>query len=165
MNVAIERREREQEESLLDLLTRANHLLTRGFCDQVKERGVSTTEWRILAALWERDGATMTELAEQVLFKQPTLTKAIDRMERGQLVQRRTPSEDRRRTRVYLTERGRRIAEPLQAQAQQHELRVRSAVGDAESRGLCAALLLLIERLEALPLLERLSRPGRAEAG
>jgi DNA-binding MarR family transcriptional regulator len=164
MNVAIERREREQEESLLDLLARANHLLTRGFCDQVKERGVSTTEWRILAALWERDGATMTELAEQVLFKQPTLTKAIDRMERGQLVQRRTPSEDRRRTQVYLTERGRRIAAPLQAQAQQHELRVRSVIGDAESRGLRAGLLLLIERLEAWTLLERASRPGRAEA-
>jgi 3-hydroxy-9,10-secoandrosta-1,3,5(10)-triene-9,17-dione monooxygenase reductase component len=162
MEMAIDRREGEQDESLLDLLARANHLLTQGFCDQVRERGISTTEWRILAALWERDGAAMTELAEQVLFKQPTLTKAIDRMERAQLVQRRTPSEDRRRTLVYLTERGRQIAAPLQAQARQHELRVRSAVGDAESRGLRAALLLLIARLEALPAEERPSRARRA---
>jgi MarR family len=50
-----------------------------GFDRTLGPRGISATEWRILAALDAHDGATMTELAERVLFKQPTLTKAVDR--------------------------------------------------------------------------------------
>lgn len=137
--------------SLIELIVRANHLLVERFQDQLKAHGVSGTEWRVLAALAARDGATMTELAELVLFKQPTLTKAVDRMERSQLVQRRTPEKDRRRTLVHLTERGRRIAAPLMTEAHQHELAVARALGEPRRRELCAALSALIERVEALP--------------
>src|SRR5579871_3107271 len=115
MGVASSSRQRRQpaEESLIDLLARAHHLVSESFHRQVKRHGVSATEWRILAVLSERDGTTMTELAELVMFKQPTLTKAIDRMERVHLVRRQTPDEDRRRTLIYLTERGRRSVAPL----------------------------------------------------
>jgi 3-hydroxy-9,10-secoandrosta-1,3,5(10)-triene-9,17-dione monooxygenase reductase component len=101
----------------------------------------------VLAALNEHDGVKMTELAELVLFKQPTLTKAIDRMERTQLVQRRTPDEDRRRTLVFLTERGRRVVTPLVQRARQHDGTVTRALGVPVARELKAALSLLIERL------------------
>lgn len=142
---------REREESLIDLLSRASHLLSEGLLHQVKEYGISASEWRVLAALSQRDGMAMTELAEHVLFKQPTLTKAIDRMERGQLVQRRTPIEDRRRTLVHLTERGRRVAAPLVARARQHAIAVSRAFGEVPSRELKAALLQLIERVQEMP--------------
>jgi DNA-binding MarR family transcriptional regulator len=89
----------------------------------------------------------MTELADLVLFKQPTLTKAIDRMERDQLVQRRTPMEDRRRTLVYLTERGRRAAGPLVQRARQHDAAVARAIGDTAYQDLKSALSALISRL------------------
>jgi MarR family transcriptional regulator, organic hydroperoxide resistance regulator len=137
----------EREESLGGLLARASHLVSAGFSRQIKGHGVSATAWRILGALAERDGVTMTELAELVLFKQPTLTKAIDRMERDQLVQRRTPVEDRRRTLVYLTERGRRAAAPLVVRARQHDAAVARAIGETACRELRSALLALIGRL------------------
>jgi DNA-binding MarR family transcriptional regulator len=137
----------EREETLGGLLARASHLLTAGFSQQVKGHGISATAWRVLGALVERDGLTMTELAELVLFKQPTLTKAVDRMERDQLVQRRTPSEDRRRTLVYLTERGRRAAAPLVLRARQHDAAVARAIGEKAYRELQSALLALIGRL------------------
>ena len=144
-------RRRGQETSLLDLLARANHLLNDALHAQVKGHGISATEWRVLAVLSERDGMAMSELAETVLFKQPTLTKVIDRMERGLLVQRRTPREDRRRTLVHITDRGRAIAAPLLDCAHRYELRVRGVLGDGESSGLEAALQLLIERVRSLP--------------
>ena len=154
---------RGRETSLLDLLTRANHLLNDALHAQVKGHGISATEWRVLAVLSERDGMTMSELAETVLFKQPTLTKAIDRMERGLLVQRRTPPEDRRRTLVHITDRGRAIAAPLLDCARRYELRVRDVLGDAETRELEAALLLLIERARLLP--RRIEPPRQARLG
>ena len=159
MNVAPLRDLPENDESLAELLARANHMLADSFQPQVKWHGLSATEWRVLAALSERDGLAMTELAEQVLFKQPTLTKAIDRMERAQLVQRRTPNEDRRRTLVHLSERGKRIAAPLLQRARQHDAAVNRALGDAASRELKAALLELIDRVRALP---RPARGGQA---
>jgi DNA-binding MarR family transcriptional regulator len=161
MNVAPLRNLSENDESLAELLARANHLLADSFQHQVKWHGLSATEWRVLAALSERDGLAMTELAEQVLFKQPTLTKAIDRMERAQLVQRRTPNEDRRRTLVHLSERGKRIAAPLLQRARQHDAIVNRALGDAASRELKAALLELIDRVRELPRDPRPARSGQ----
>jgi MarR family transcriptional regulator, organic hydroperoxide resistance regulator len=141
---------RDHDESLSELLARANHLLSEAFSEQLKDHGLSATEWRILAALSEREGLKMTELAELVLFKQPTLTKAIDRMERAQLVERRTPDEDRRRTLVFLTERGRRVATPLVLRARQHDSMVTRALGAVATRELKAALTHLIDRLAEL---------------
>jgi DNA-binding MarR family transcriptional regulator len=151
-----------REESLCELLARANHVLSEGFHEQLKGHGLTATEWRVLAALCERDGVPMTELAEQVLFKQPTLTKAVDRMERAQLVRRRTPSEDRRRTLVHLTERGRRIAAPLVLRARQHETALTRAFGESPSRELCAALQRLIDCIEAMPREHRPVPPNRS---
>src|SRR5258708_33268830 len=96
--VSFQQRKRAHEERLTDLLARANHLLADGFHAQVKACGLSVTEWRVLAALAERDGVSMMDLGQQLMFKQPTLTKGVDRMERAWLVRRRTPPEDRRRT-------------------------------------------------------------------
>lgn len=154
-----------REESLLERLSRAHYMLAESFHQQVKWHGLSMTEWRVLAALAEHDGIAMTELAELVLFKQPTLTKAIDRMERSQLVQRRTPTEDRRRTLVHLTERGRRAAMPLVQRARQHEVIVNRALGDVASRELKAALAVLIERLAQLPREQPPPRAAQPAAG
>jgi MarR family transcriptional regulator, organic hydroperoxide resistance regulator len=138
---------RHREESLADRLARANFLLSESFYEQLSKHGLSATEWRVLAALSEQDGVKLTALAALVLFKQPTLTKAIDRMERTQLVQRRTPDEDRRRTLVFLTDRGRRVVAPLLQRARQHDDTVTRALGVPVARELMAALALLIERL------------------
>lgn len=153
------------EESLLDLLARAHHLVSESFHRQVKRQGVSPTEWRIIAVLADRDGTAMTELAELVMFKQPTLTKAIDRMERSHLVRRHTPNEDRRRTLIYLTERGRRIAMPLLQRARQHELAVLRALGDATSHALRQGLARLIEQSLAAEMQLPASGPSSATAG
>ena len=130
-------------DALVDLLARANHLLAGRLYQQVRWHGISTTEWRVLAALSARDGIAMNELADLVLFKQPTLTKAIDRMERAQLVQRRTL--------VHLTERGRRAAAPLLQRAQRHAAAIERLLGEAKSRELKWALASLIARLGELP--------------
>ncbi len=137
----------QREASLSELVAQANYLLSTSFSGQVKGHGLSATEWRVLGALSAREGVTMTELAQLVLFKQPTLTKAIDRMERAQLVERRTASVDRRRTLVYLTEQGRRAAAPLLLRARQHDSAVNHALGEAASRELKAGLIELIDRL------------------
>jgi DNA-binding MarR family transcriptional regulator len=145
--VSLPQRRRAREERLIDLLARANHVLAEGFHAQVRARGLSVTEWRVLAALAERDGVPMMDLGQKVLFKQPTLTKVIDRMERASLVQRRTAPEDRRRTLVDLTEDGRRLVTPLLASARDHEAWVARALGSAEIQKCRAMLVEIVDRL------------------
>lgn len=164
MEPAFHRRERRPRGAgLIELLARANRLLAEAVDARPARDGLSATDGRVLAALLAAEGTTMTELAERLQLKQPTLTKAIDRMERGLLVQRRTPPEDRRRTLVHITDRGRAIAAPLLDCARRYELRVRDVLGDAETRELEAALLLLIERARLLP--RRIEPPRQARLG
>jgi DNA-binding MarR family transcriptional regulator len=63
----------------------------------------------VLMALWENEGITHSELAEQLHVRPATITNALKRMERTGFVERRQDAEDQRVSRVYLTEAGRNI--------------------------------------------------------
>lgn len=129
---------------------------------QVKWHGIGVSEWRVLAALTRRDGIAMSELADRVLFKQPTLTKAVDRMERAGLVERRTSERDRRRTIVRVTERGRTLAAPLIVRARESEAAMLAELGTAALGDLADRLRTLIERLSPKPGRNRATRRPRA---
>ena len=145
----VERRKREA--NLTELLARANHLIGESLYEGLKGHGLSAAEWRVLGALTEHDGLKMAELAELLLFKQPTLTKVIDRMERAELVLRQASLIDRRCMIARLTERGRRVAVPLMQRLRQHEASLQRALGAAASREIRAVLAELVERLAEMP--------------
>jgi DNA-binding MarR family transcriptional regulator len=139
---------RSRQKNLTELLARANHLLAESFRAQLRAHGLSATEWRVLAALAERDGLSMGDLAQMVLFRQPTLSKAIDRMERALLVERRMLPEDRRQSLVDLTERGRQLAAPLLASARDREIWVARVLGQAGLQKCTVMLEAIIDGLE-----------------
>ncbi len=67
----------------------------------------------LLMYLWEEDGLTQSELVERMEVEPPTLTKMLNRMEKCGLLQRRRCSEDARSCRVYLTDAGYALKEPV----------------------------------------------------
>jgi DNA-binding MarR family transcriptional regulator len=56
------------KKNLTELLARANHLRVEGFSAQLKAHGLSATEWRVLAALAERDGMPMMNPGARASF-------------------------------------------------------------------------------------------------
>lgn len=62
---------------------------------------------RILFALWQGDGITITQLAERTALQKSTMTRTLDRLERADLLRREPDPADRRTTRVVLTEQAR----------------------------------------------------------
>lgn len=62
-------------------------------------------EW-ILLRLREQEGMTHSELAEACAVEGPTISKALRRMEKAGLVERREDPADARVSRVFLTEEG-----------------------------------------------------------
>jgi DNA-binding MarR family transcriptional regulator len=99
-------------------LQRADNLLSRRFQRSLRERGVETSEWRVLAVLLERRSLLVNELAERCLLPQPTTTHAVSRLETSGLVTRTTSEHDGRRRIVALTSAGTQLAEELIAAAQ-----------------------------------------------
>ncbi len=141
-------RRKSREKSLTELLACADQLTAERFRESAKSQSLSVTEGRVLGALTKFDGIRMIRIAELTLSKQVTLSKAVDRLERAQLVQRRTPSEDRRSTLVYLTEEGRRVATLLLAQTRKDARAVTRALGPATSGKIKAALVRLVGLLQ-----------------
>ena len=67
----------------------------------------------LLINLWPQDGLTHTEVAENLCVQPATLTKMLDRLVRTGLVKRKMDPDDQRVSRVYLTEKGRELLQPI----------------------------------------------------
>ena len=114
------------------LLGQANHALYKDFDAHVRAAGLSSIEWRVLAALHDSPPLTVSQLAQEVLSKQPTVTKLVQRMaEQGWLVLQ-ADATDQRRTLVSASASGRRLVKPLVDEARQHEARMLRALGPTE---------------------------------
>lgn len=66
-----------------------------------------------LLQLWHGDGKTQSELADCVHLQQATVTRMLDRMAKVGLVERRKDPDDQRISRVYLTEQGWQLKDPV----------------------------------------------------
>ena len=61
--------------------------LYKDFDAHVRAAGLSSIEWRVLATLHDSEPLTVSQLAHEVLSKQPTVTKLVQRMgEQGWVV-------------------------------------------------------------------------------
>lgn len=139
------------------LLARASHQVSREFHARLKPYGLSVLEWRVLASL-EGDGLSLGELADAVLYKQPTVTKLVDRMVRAGWVRRSKVDGDRRKTRIRLAPRGRSIVRELLAKAKAHEAACLAGHKAPEIDALKRVLHELIARNGAGPAPDKSSR-------
>ena len=128
------------------LLGQANHALYKDFDDHVRAAGLSSIEWRVLAILQDSEPLPVSQLAQEVLSKQPTVTKLVQRMcEQGWLRLDADPA-DQRRTLVTTTAAGRRLVRPLIERARAHEAAVLSTLGPREKSALKNLLAKLAAR-------------------
>ena len=97
-----------------------NHL-ARQFADDLGHRiaahGVAVGQFPLLLVLWQEEGISQVELSRRLAIEPATTTNTLARMERDGLVERRADPGDKRGSRVYLTERGRELEEPVTAAA------------------------------------------------
>ena len=131
------------------LLARASFAVSSEFHATLKTWDLTVPEWRVLASLMDIEGLPVGELAAMALMKQPRLTKVIDRMEADGLVERRGTAEDRRRTEIHLTAKGRALVKPVLRAAKAHEAELLKRFSDDERGIIKYALDLLIDREEA----------------
>ena len=87
-----------------------------------REAPLTPSQYYLLAALSDEPGLGVGEMAAAAGCASPTATRMLDALERDGVVAREASSEDRRRTIVSLTSKGRRL---LAEQRRRHELKKR----------------------------------------
>ena len=125
------------------LLGQASHAVYLDFENAIAAQGLTHIAWRVLAVLHDaalthpdtQGSVAVGQLAHDVLAKQPTVTKLLQRMADDGLVALLADPTDQRRTLVAATGEGRRIATELiaQARAQESALLARWSAGEAEA--------------------------------
>lgn len=96
---------------LLSRICRLTHARMYALVGQI---GLHRGQSLVLKALWGQNGLTHSELADLLFVRPATMTNMIKRMEKTGLVERRPDKDDQRVSRVYLTEAGYEIQEPVQ---------------------------------------------------
>ena len=99
----------------------------------------------LLMHLWEQDGRSQSELADLMEVEPPTLTKMLNRLEKSGLLERQRDQTDARIFRVYLTEAGWALQEPIQHMWRELEARTMAHL-TLEERIVLRRLLMQIRR-------------------
>jgi DNA-binding MarR family transcriptional regulator len=134
------------DEYLGYLLGQANHALYKDFDVHVRAAGLSSIEWRVLATLHDSDPLTISQLAREVLSKQPTVTKLVQRMSEQGWVLLKADPVDQRRTLVAATVAGKRLVRPLVEKAREHEAAMLRTLVPSEKAALKKLLAKLAQR-------------------
>jgi DNA-binding MarR family transcriptional regulator len=110
---------------LAHLLAQANRQINR----ELTSEGVSLDQWRILKVISQHGGLAMREIAGMLSFHHPTLTKIVDRMVTDALVYRVPDPDDRRKIRIFLSEKGKAALEQQNERVSQHQGKVEDQYG------------------------------------
>lgn len=80
---------------------------------KMEKYGITIPQSFVLFCLLEEDGCTLKEIGNRAQIDSSSMTVLVDKLENEGLVERRLDSQDRRAIRVYLTPKGRDLAEEV----------------------------------------------------
>jgi MarR family transcriptional regulator, organic hydroperoxide resistance regulator len=124
----------------LDLHSRTSKVLRAVAEGAMQRHGLHLGQNHLLAALWERDGRTPGEVAAALNVTTPTVVKMATRMTAAGLLTRRRDERDNRLVRLWLTDAGRALREPIEAERRAMEEEITADLTDAEREHLLSAL-------------------------
>lgn len=101
------------QKRLTGMIHELNLMVARLFNRQMREFGLTRTQWQVLYWLYHDDGQSQTDLANTLLMAKPPLGRIVDRLEEQGWVVRNDDPKDRRVKLVYLTEKFTPLREPL----------------------------------------------------
>lgn len=128
------------------ILAQAHRGVHLRFEKRLRSEGVQVEHWRILRILFDRNGQSMGELADNVLMNHPALTKMIDKMVANGLVHRNLDPQDHRRVNIFVTDKGRALYERIHPHDEKLQNEFEIALGSQNMRRLTDLLNEVIDR-------------------
>jgi DNA-binding MarR family transcriptional regulator len=124
----------------LDLHSRTAKVLRAVAEGAMRRHGLHLGQNLLLAVLWEEDGRTPGEVAATLNVTTPTVVKMATRMTTAGLLTRRRDERDNRLVRLWLTDAGRALQGPIEAERQSMEEKLTAGLTETERRHLLSAL-------------------------
>src|SRR3954452_78379 len=93
------------------------HALRKAFDRKAVGLGVTRAQWKVLFRLERQPGLRQIELADKLDIEPITLSRIVDRLEEGGLVERVADPADRRAWRLHVTAKAQPLIAKLQALA------------------------------------------------
>jgi DNA-binding MarR family transcriptional regulator len=108
----------------MDIYMHSSKSLRAATDTALRRHGLHLGQNLLLAVLWENDGQTPGTIAAAVNVVTPTIVKMANRMAAAGLLTRRRDGRDNRLVRLYLTEAGRDLREPVEKELHALELQL-----------------------------------------
>lgn len=124
----------------LDLHGKTNKAVRAAADAALRPHGLRLGQDHLLAALWEQDGRTPGEIAAAANVTTPAVTKVAARMVDAGLLTRRRDEKDNRLVRFWLTDAGRGLRVPVEAERRSLEEKVTENLTETERKYLMSAL-------------------------
>lgn len=124
----------------LDLHSQTTKALRALAEEDMRQHGLHLGQDHLLAVLWDTDGRTPGEIAAMVHVTTPTVVKMATRMAAAGLLTRRRDDQDNRLVRLWLTDAGRALRQPVKAQRRRLEEQVTADLTGTEREYLMSAL-------------------------
>lgn len=101
------------------LLNDVTRHMRRQFDRRATRFNLTRSQWRALKTLAVDEGISQAELAERIEMEPIPVGRVIDRLQQAGFVERRADPADRRRWRLFLTDKARRVDDDMRVIAQQ----------------------------------------------
>ncbi|HEU4946828.1 MAG TPA: MarR family transcriptional regulator [Kribbella sp.] len=129
----------------MEVFSRASKVMRAVTETALRRHGLYLGQNRVLAALWAEDGQTPGAIAAALNVTTPTVVVMATRMATAGLITRRRDDPDNRLVRLYLTDAGRALQQPVEEELRRIEQHVTAGLTAAERRALTKALEKLTE--------------------
>lgn len=94
------------EYQLCFALYTATHAITRAYRNTLEKSGLTYTQYLVMLVLWEKDGVSVSNIANQLGLDSATLTPILKRIESAGFINRIRNVNDERLVEVFLTNAG-----------------------------------------------------------
>lgn len=122
--------------------------LDRALAGLLEEFNITAPQSFVLFCLLEEDGSTLKEIGTKAMIDSSSMTVLVDKLENENLVERRLDPEDRRAIRVFLTDKGRELAERALEIGQKFNEYVLSFIPEEHKESFIAGLENLVKGME-----------------
>lgn len=132
------------------LLNVAARLSTMNLGRHISHLGLSPAQLPLIFWLLEDESLTQAKLCERTHIEQPSVAAALAKMEEKGLIIRERDKIDRRKYKIYLSDKMKVAAKEIHQQALQSNQEILSAISPEESRVLYTIMGKIIANLEKL---------------
>lgn len=127
------------------LMNRLVARMNQNLGEDLRKRGFTFQDWRVLAVLAAHDGTNLTELADAAVIPQPSVSRLVANLARRGYVARRNAPRDSRIVHLSLTPAGRKIYDKMLPLAVDEYKQAMKGFGAGESQALRVALLRMMK--------------------